>query len=161
MDQPQLLRGLATTGRLECDKGSVRGFPAFPSGNQTSKSPKLAFAAAIIAASLQFFALPGLTTEHQQNLTQQGSTSNLEIVRELDPLCNDLTQELQKLNESKMWIIDLIGAASAFAAAVGVLCINSDVKNLRNKVNTILVENKNSSNTMADALVHLGESLRK
>ena len=30
LDQPQLLRGLARIGRLECAKGSVRGFPVFP-----------------------------------------------------------------------------------------------------------------------------------
>ena len=46
----------------------------------TNKSPQLVFAAATIAASLQLFALPGLTIESQENSSQRGRADNVEIM---------------------------------------------------------------------------------
>ena len=46
----------------------------------TNKSPQLVFAAAIVAASLQLFTLPGLTIESQQNSSQLGRADDVEIM---------------------------------------------------------------------------------
>ena len=122
--------------------------------NQTNKSPKLAFAAAIIAASLQFFTLPGLTAEHQENLTQQGSVSNLEIVRELDSLCNDLTQEVKKLNESEMWvnIIAIIGAVSSLIGMINIVIASNQI----NKLDKAVAEVARDKKDLGTALIILG-----
>ena len=97
----------------------------------TNKSSQLVFAAAIVAASLQLFTLPGLTIESQQNLAQRGGSNSAEIMCEQDLLCG-LVQEAQKANKSKnqILIIELLGAASSFAGAIGILTIACKIKEL-------------------------------
>lgn len=95
-DTTNQIQSSASAGSKQLSKWSSPSLRT--SGNQTNKSPKLAFAAAIVAASLQFFALPGLTAEHQENLTQQGSANNTGTVYNQDNL-NELLWEMRKSNE--------------------------------------------------------------
>ena len=78
----------------------------------TNKSPQLVFAAAIVAASLQLFTLPGLAIKSQQNPTQLESSSNTEIIyaqNNLRSLSEDnKANELNKL-ELLAAILSVIG----------------------------------------------------
>ena len=121
--------------------------------NQTNRSPQLAFAAAVIAASLQLFTLPGLAVEHQQNLTQPGGSSNTtNIISQQNDLLESLLQEVQKINKSSIW-----DAISSFISALGVLAMSFQIYQLNNKLQELAKSNDETKSTLGKSLMELGE----
>ena len=123
--------------------------------NQTNRSPQLAFAAAIVAASLQFFTLPSLAVEHQQNLTQPGGSSNTtNIISQQNDLLESLLQEVRKINESNIKLWDAI---SSFIGAFGVLVMSFQIYQLNNQLQELAKNNDETKSTLGKSLMELGE----
>ena len=126
--------------------------------NQTNRSPQLAFAAAIVAASLQLFTLPSLAVEHQQNLTQPGDSSNItNIINQQNNLLKDLLQEVQQINELNISNIKLWDAISSFISALGVLAMSFQIYQLNNKLQELAKSNDETKSTLGKSLMELGE----
>lgn len=112
--------------------------------NQTSRSPQLAFAAAIVAASLQLFTLPGLTIESQQNPTQLENSSNTEIMyAQSNPstLNSGNTNDLDQFIKYANFLIGLFSLCLIFKEVLG----------LKNKIDVIQQENNGLNGKLIEA----------
>lgn len=116
--------------------GSDPGLSLRARANQTNRSPQLAFAAAIVAASLQFFTLPGLAIESQQNPTQLGNSSNTEIIYAQNNL---LEPSQETLRRDKLGI--MLGIIGIILSLLGVIIsvLNLYLKEIP-KIKTELVQ---------------------
>ena len=141
--------------------------------NQTNRSPQLAFAAAVVAASLQLFTLPGLTSEHQQNSTQPGSSSNTNIMEEQNKRLDGLLEEVQKVNEvvqkinkseDKILIIEGLGTFLSLVSTIGVILITiridnlqSESKTLNNRLEEVAKSHHETKSIVGKSLMELGD----
>lgn len=135
--------------------------------NQTNRSPQLAFAAAIVAASLQLFTLPGLAIERQQNLTQPVQI-NANIIEEQNKRLDGLLKEVQKINESEdktlIIAIEGLGAFLSLISAIGVILISisidklrSESKTLNNRLEEIAKSDHQTKSILGEYLMELGK----
>ena len=127
--------------------------------NQTNRSPQLAFAAAIVAASLQFFTLPGLTIESQQNPTQPGSSSNTNIIEEQNKHLNGLLEEIQKINNWNLalLIIEGLGVLLSFFILIQLRNIRSESERLDNRLEEVAKSDHETKSTLGKSLMELGD----
>lgn len=155
---------------LESKQPSPWRFNQFPipqaRENQTNKSPQLAFAAAIVAASLQLFALPGLAIEHQRNLTQEGGSNNAEIVYVQDNVRDffaELQTELKKANHLQLLGI-VLSVANLCVVLMGIPSIKnklSEVKKENDEINKELKEMEEDRKQMTKKLLEIVEILNR
>ena len=119
----------------------------------TNKSPQLVFAAAIVAASLQLFALPGLAIEHQQNPAQRGSSSNTKVIYAQDNLLG-----LRGDNKAnKLKYLELLGIISSFIGVI-ISLLNLYLKEIP-KIKTELVQAENDRRQMEEDRKEMTEKL--
>ena len=132
----------ASTNSL--NPGSDPGLSLRARANQTNRSPQLAFAAAIVAASLQFFTLPGLAIESQQNPTQLGNSSNTEIMYAQSNPSTLNSGNTNDLDQFIKYADFLIGLFSLYL-------IFKEVSGLKKKIGIIQGENNNLNNKLIEA----------
>ena len=128
----------------------------YPSGLEKIKRTSLhnlTFAAAIVAASLQLFTLPGLDVESQQNPTQLGSSSNAEIIYAQNNL-RSLSED-KKANELNT--LELLGAILSFIAIV-ISLLNLYLKEIP-KIKTELVQAEKDRKQMEEDRKEMTEKL--
>lgn len=159
----------ASTNSL--NPGSEPGLSLRARANQTNRSPQLAFAAAVIAASLQLFTLPGLASEHQQNFTQPVQI-NANIIEEQNKRLDGLLKEVQKINEPEdktlIIVIEGLGALLSLISAIGVILISiqidklrsdlrSESKTLNNRLEEVAKSDHQTKNILGEYLMKLGD----
>ena len=133
----------ASTNSL--NPGSEPGLSLRARANQTNRSPQLAFAAAVIAASLQLFTLPGLAIESQQNPTQLGNSSNTEIMYTQNNLPNSYS------GDAKTNLNNIYKIVSLSIGLLSLYLILKEVPGLKKKIDIIQGENNNLNNKLIEA----------
>ena len=162
-DTTNQIQSSASAGSKQLSKWSSPSLRT--SGNQTNKSPKLAFAAAIIAASLQFFALPGFAVESEQNLTQRNELSNADVERIVDELhilseIKDAKNEYESISSTRftITIVEIIGLFVSIGLGVWQLCLLLlSMPNIKKS----LEKAENEKEKMSDSLSKFADNITK